>query len=135
MDIKISSKWTWKNTCNKTYGQIKEDQSPLDHIPPLFAKSELQWTNKNQSFTFYGLYNDWKRVEEYSLNGSDNLSEATIDGNPAWWTINLSYYSKINSTTTIQLAIENILDVHYKTYSSGISSPGRNFIVSLSSAF
>lgn len=135
VDIKLSDKWSWKNTLNKTYGQIKEDQSPLDHIPPLFAKSELKWNHKNQSVTFYGLYNDWKRVEEYSLNGSDNLGEATIDGNPSWWTINLSYYSKINSTTAIQLAVENILDVHYKTYSSGISSPGRNFIISLKSAF
>lgn len=135
MNIKISKQWTWVNTLNKTFGVIQEDDSPLDHIPPIFAKSELQWTKKNHSATFYSLYNGWKRADEYSINGSDNLDEATIDGNPAWWTLNLSYIATISPTITVQVAFENILDVHYKTYSSGISSPGRNIIISLNASF
>ena len=135
MNIKISKQWTWVNTLNKTFGVIKEDDSPLDHIPPIFAKSELQWTKKNHSATFYSLYNGWKRADEYSINGSDNLDEATIDGNPAWWTLNLSYIATISPTITAQVAFENILDVHYKTYSSGISRPGRNIIISLNASF
>lgn len=134
-NISLSQNWNWTNTINKTIGIIQEDQSPLDHIPPLFAKSELQWKKEKHSIRFYSLFNDWKRVDEYSNNGSDNLNEATEDGNPRWWTLNLSYVAKISTTTTVQLALENILDVHYKTYSSAISSPGRNVIISLNSSF
>ena len=134
-NINLSQNWNWTNTINKTIGIIQEDQSPLDHIPPLFAKSELQWKKNKHSIRFYSLFNDWKRVDEYSNNGSDNLNEATEDGNPRWWTLNLSYVAKISTTTTVQLALENILDVHYKTYSSAISSPGRNVIISLNSSF
>jgi hemoglobin/transferrin/lactoferrin receptor protein len=135
MNIKLSKQLRWINTLNRTFGIIKEDDTPLDHIPPLFAKSELQLSKKDHSLTLYSLYNGWKRAQEYSTNGSDNLSEATIDGNPAWWTLNLSYLAKVNSKITVQIALENILDVHYKTYSSGISSPGRNVIISLNSSF
>lgn len=134
-NISLSQNWNWTNTINKTIGIIQEDQSPLDHIPPLFAKSELQWKKEKHSIRFYSLFNDWKRVDEYSNNGSDNLNEATEDGNPRWWTLNLSYVAKISTTTTVQLALENILDVHYKTYSSAISSPGRNVIISINSSF
>lgn len=134
-NINLSQNWNWTNTINKTIGIIQEDQSPLDHIPPLFAKSELQWKKEKHSIRFYSLFNDWKRVDEYSNNGSDNLNEATEDGNPRWWTLNLSYVAKISTITTVQLALENILDVHYKTYSSAISSPGRNVIISLNSSF
>ena len=134
-NISLSQNWNWTNTINKTIGIIQEAQSPLDHIPPLFAKSELQWKKNKHSISFYSLLNDWKRVDEYSNNGSDNLNEATEDGNPRWWTLNLSYVAKISTTTTVQLALENILDVHYKTYSSAISSPGRNVIISLNSSF
>jgi len=133
--IKLNKNWTWTNTVNKTVGTIEEDKSPLDHIPPLFAKSEVQWLKEKHTFRFYSIYNDWKKVEEYSNNGSDNLSEATINGNPSWWTINLSYSANIKPSLSIQVAIENILDVHYKTYSSGISSPGRNVIISLNASF
>ncbi|MGC6471128.1 MAG: TonB-dependent receptor plug domain-containing protein [Flavobacteriales bacterium] len=131
----ISPKLKWVNVVNKTIGLNKYDESPLDHIPPLFAKSELQWKNKNNTVLFYTIYNDWKKASEYSANGSDNLNEATIDGNPSWWTLNLQFSSKISSKLNVQFAVENILDIHYKTYSSGISSPGRNFIVSLNSSF
>ena len=134
-NISLSQNWNWTNTINKTIGIIQEAQRPLDHIPPLFAKSELQWKKNKHSISFYSLLNDWKRVDEYSNNGSDNLNEATEDGNPRWWTLNLSYVAKISTTTTVQLALENILDVHYKTYSSAISSPGRNVIISLNSSF
>jgi hemoglobin/transferrin/lactoferrin receptor protein len=33
------------------------------------------------------------------------------------------------------MALENILDQHYKTFASGLSAPGRNFIVTLKARF
>ena len=85
--------------------------------------------------SFFALYNAWKRTADYSPNGSDNLDEATVDGTPSWLTLNLSYSVNLNHNIVAQINLENILDVHYKTYSSGISAPGRNVILSLRTQF
>ena len=68
--------------------------------------------------------------EDFDISGTDNLEEATINGTPAWYTINI-LYSKTIDILTLSIACENILDAHYKTFASGISSPGRNFILNL----
>ena len=81
------------------------------------------------------LYNSWKNVVDYDLAGIDNLDEATIDGNPSWYTINCSYSRQINNDLYVKFGIENILDAHYKVFASGISASGRNLIVSLQANF
>jgi hemoglobin/transferrin/lactoferrin receptor protein len=56
------------------------------------------------------------------------------DGNPyapSWYTINLRAQYQLAPSTTVTASLENITDQRYKTYSSGIASAGRNFIVSL----
>jgi len=74
-------------------------------------------------------------VIEYDENGVDNLDEGTIDGNPSWNIINLNYINHINDNILASFSIENLLDTHYKTFGSGISASGRNFVVSLTSKF
>ena len=65
----------------------------------------------------------------------DNLEEATVDGSPEWYTLNLHYSYKIDGLLNFGFGIENIMDIHYKTFASGLSASGRNIIVSLSSSF
>jgi hemoglobin/transferrin/lactoferrin receptor protein len=101
----------------------------------LYGKSQIDWQYNEHRLGLFVFYNGWKKAEDYSPNGSDNLDEATIDGTPAWWTLNLSYSVSLKENIVAQLNIENILDAHYKTYSSGISAPGRNVILSLKTAF
>ena len=81
------------------------------------------------------IYNSWKYANEYDENGVDNLDEGTIDGNPSWNIINLNYINHINDNISASFSIENLLDTHYKTFGSGISASGRNFVVSLTSKF
>ena len=81
------------------------------------------------------LYNGCKKAEEYGSNGSDNLDEATADGTPSWWTLNFRYSVNISDKLIAQVTLENMLDVHYKTFSSGISAPGRNLLLSLKTEF
>ncbi|MBT6005247.1 MAG: TonB-dependent receptor, partial [Prolixibacteraceae bacterium] len=54
---------------------------------------------------------------------------------PSWWTLNLKSSYQINRQLTFSSGIENILDHRYRTYSSGIISPGINFIFSLIARF
>ena len=76
------------------------------------------------------MYNGWKKTSEYSLSGVDNLDEATSDGNPSWYIINLSYRESFKKII-YRIGVENLLDIHYKTFSSGLSASGRNFTLSL----
>lgn len=117
---------------NYLKGCAKNNQ-PLAHIPPLNSKIKLKYQHKNDNFEIYTIYNSWKKLESYDNAGIDNLEEATADGNPMWFTLNLSYLKKIDSHISFGFAIKNILDRHYKTFASGLSASGRNFVFSLKS--
>ena len=114
---------------------ITSDSTPMAHIPPISVRGELaQNINKKSKIKIYSIFNGWKYASDFDENGVDNLEEATIDGTPSWYTLNLIYSKNINNLT-ISLACENILDVHYKTFASGISASGRNFILNLQADF
>ena len=49
---------------------------------------------------------------------------------PGWYTFNFKVSYKPINTLTLVLGVENILDVRYRPYSSGIVAPGRNVIFS-----
>ena len=142
-----------------TYGWDTEADMPLSHIPPVFGRLALSKSFGKSQFDqpakmiIYSNFNGWKRLDDYGSSSVDNVSEATVDGTPSWFTLNgtLSYKFRIKSGTdgqplsydglapekslVFQLGIENILDHHYKPFSSGMSAPGRNFIVSLRASF
>ena len=134
---KINTQWSTKHSCTYTFGKDKTAGHQLDHIPPFYGKSQIDWQSvrSKSKASIYVSYNTWKHIEDYSPNGSDNPEEATEDGTPAWWTLNMNYSVPINEKISAQLNIENVLDIHYKTYSSGISAPGRNIIVTLIAQF
>ena len=77
------------------------------------------------------VYNGWKRIADYSLGGEDNQQYATPDGMPAWHTLNLRLSYKVTNWLTVQGGIDNLLDTQYRTFSSGINAPGRNFMLTL----
>lgn len=133
--IHLNKHWSSTHTISYTYGKDESADELLDHIPPLYGKSQIDWVKNNYRLGLFAFYNAWKKAEDYSPNGSDNLDEATADGTPAWWTLNLSCSINLSDKLVAQLNVENILDVHYKTFSSGISAPGRNVILSIKTEF
>jgi hemoglobin/transferrin/lactoferrin receptor protein len=80
-------------------------------------------------------YNGWKKINRFSSGSVDNPSEATIDGNPSWATLNIRLGFELHSLAHLQFGVYNFTDAHYKTFASGISAPGRAFIISLRSFF
>ena len=121
-------------SCNYLVGE-KTNNKPLAHIPPFNSKFSFSYQLKQHTFDFYTHYNAWKLPAEYDEAGIDNLEEATVNGVPSWLTLNLSYTHKIDKNLTFNIAIKNILDSHYKSFGSGLSASGRNFIFSLNSTF
>jgi hemoglobin/transferrin/lactoferrin receptor protein len=103
----------------------------MAHIPPMFGNTMIKYTTKRTFFQFDVRYNGWKEPGDMSPYGEDNEEEATPHGYPAWYTLNAKAAYNLGDNMFIQLAIDNILDYYYKTFASGISAPGRSFVISL----
>ncbi len=120
-----------------TYGRILTDSTdyPLDHIPPAYGRTSLHWSMKRLQCEFYSIYNAWKHKADYNLYGEDNFSKATPDGTPAWYTLNFNVSYRFNPTIQLQAQLENIMDMNYRPFASGISAAGRNLIITFRANF
>ena len=123
-----------------TQGQILTESgtdktSPLDHIPPTYGRVGGRWHTGRTSFEGFVLFNGKKKLEDYNLEGEDNLQYAPPDGMPAWLTLNLRGGYRFCKYLTVQAGIDNLLDMQYRNFASGINAPGRNFWLTLRTGF
>lgn len=136
--LKLSKTLQLTSTINRVIGKIKNDAggtTPLDHIPPTYGRTSLLYQGKRFQAEAFSLYNGWKYISDYNLGGEDNQQYATPDGMPAWMTLNLRTSFDVNKFLSLQVACENILDRNYRYFASGISAPGRNFVVTMRGRF
>lgn len=151
--------WTWFSTLTYTYGRYQTDpkvktnvyqeqangsyaltqafvsEKPMDHIPPLFGKSTLQFQHSIWQAECFVLFNGWKHLKDYMADGEDNEQYATPQGMPAWYTLNLRGSVQFHRRWQLQAGLENILDRNYRHFASGFSAPGRYFMVALRTQF
>ncbi|MCX7861446.1 MAG: TonB-dependent receptor [Bacteroidales bacterium] len=109
---------------------------PLRHAAPMFGSTHCTYEYKNKiKADFYVVYNAKMDYEDLALTERFNPSYARDkNGKPyvaSWYTLNfkLGYYP--SPSIAITGGIENIANVLYRPYASGINAPGRNFIFSL----
>ena len=129
LKAKLSKDFTVKSSLNYTIGRNTTLDVPLGHIPPLYGRTDLILHSHPLTVAFYVKYQGWKSISEYSPFGEDNEDKATIDGTPAWQTFNIRAQMKISNSFSLQLALENMLDVHYRPFASGVSGAGRNLVI------
>ncbi len=70
--------------------------------------------------------------------GKDYMYALDDNGNPyapSWYTLNFKMIYQITDILSVSGGVENLTDVRYRPYSSGITAPGRNFILSLRASF
>lgn len=128
-----------RNDLTITEGE-DSDGFPVRHAPPLFGSSHLIFENQKLFLDLYTDYNGKLETEELTPSEQDKPYMYATDENgnpfsPAWWTLNLKFNYKLTSMIVLGGGIENILDKRYRTYSSGIVSPGVNFIFSVNARF
>jgi hemoglobin/transferrin/lactoferrin receptor protein len=111
------------------------EPQPLGHIPPLFGQLSFNYSRRLFSVNFLTRFNGPKTLEEYSDDSSENLDKALPSGTPAWFIFNIYTSYKINKQFKLNVGVENLLDWHYRPYSSGVSAPGQNVIISLQGSF
>lgn len=122
-----------------TKGKSYDKKIPLSSIPPIFGDVELSYThNKFQTVLSYR-FNIAKKLEDYNLEeGIDNVEQTPFIvetgkyfGTPNWSILNLNTSYQFSEKFSTIVKIDNIFDVHYKEFASSISSPGRNYVISI----
>lgn len=136
--IALSSTITWQK------GEEQSGDSlvyyPLRHVPPMFGSTHLAWKRKKLWLDLYSDYNSGMSYEDLALSERSDDAPYAKDANglpfvPGWYTINFKAAWFVNRHLTLNAGVENIEDKLYRTYASGISAPGRNFIVTLRGNF
>ncbi len=126
---KINRHFRLNSDLTFTKGKTKDTHEPMPSIPPLFGQTSLQYAFQDWNFEFNSQYNARKHGDEYDQGGIDNPELAVSEeyGVPAWITFNVMGGYKITKNIHVQMNLDNIFDVHYREFASGISAPGRNF--------
>lgn len=133
----INTNFSASGSYNYTYGRITSvnPETPLDHIAPAFGRVSFVWKAKKMRTELFSVFNAAKELKDYNLGGEDNLQYATVNGMPAWYTINLRYSYQINKYIQAQVNLDNITDKAYRVFASGINSSGRSVGLTLRATF
>jgi hemoglobin/transferrin/lactoferrin receptor protein len=114
--------------------------SPLRHAAPFFGLAALTYSAERLKLDLYGTYSaevSYENLppEEQAKTYMYALDEDGNPYSPAWYTLNFKAMYQITEIFSVSGGVENLTDVRYRPYSSGISAPGRNFILSLKASF
>ncbi len=138
IDFKFMHDFEFISRFNYQTGEEEDDAGdtvPLRHSAPWYGTTRLIFERDLYTAVLYADYNGEISYEDLAPSERDKVTYALDDnGNPyspSWYTINFKLVLHVIDDLLINLSVENILDKRYRTYSSGISAPGRNFITSL----
>lgn len=122
---------------------------PQDHIPPAYGRGRLSYRSGPWDARIQIDFQLAKPLGDYSVNTisgsfddgysfdrtgtSDNLElTPNEEGSYGWWTLDCYASRQLGGRAAVRLKVENLLDLHYRTFASGISAPGIDVGVGLS---
>ena len=143
IEIKPGHGFTLISKYNIQSGEEELDNgnvSPSRHAAPDFGTTTLIWTKKKLSLALSSVYSDGKTFDELPAEEQNKLEIYAKGGDskpysPSWKIFNIKSSFRVNNSISLQAGVENLMDIRYRTYSSGIVAPGRNFIISASVKF
>ncbi len=112
------------------------DTSPSRHAAPWFGTTRLTYNASKLKAQLYANYSGSVAYDDLpdSEKAKDYIYAIDDNGNPyspSYVTLNLKTSYRFTDNLLISTGLENITDKRYRPYSSGIVSPGRNFVISL----
>ncbi|WP_062057107.1 TonB-dependent receptor [Aquimarina longa] len=132
-NFKVNSQYTFVG------GKEEDDKGNLEpsrHVSPQFGTTKVSYILPKLTVDAFAVYNgklDYENLSSSEQNKSF-LYATDKKGNPyspSWYTFNLRTQYQFAKSLKAIVSIENITDQRYRSYSSGITGAGRNFIVSL----
>ena len=133
--IDFSQKLSLTSTFNYTKGE--DDQNlPLRHVTPVFGSTHLIYTANRVKLDISAVYSGGFTYDQLALDERSKPHIYAVDPNglpysPNWYVINFNSSLQISQFIQVNFGVENILDKRYRTYSSGLVAPGRNWIIGL----
>jgi hemoglobin/transferrin/lactoferrin receptor protein len=140
LDVNFGKGFGLRSTISFQQGKEQSQDSlvyyPLTHAAPLFGRTAVFYQRKALRFEAYAVYNARMDYEDLSLGDRNDDAPFAKGASglpfvPAWYTLNFKAAWFINRHLVLNAGVENIMDVRYRPFGSGISAPGRNFIVAL----
>lgn len=144
IEVSFGKGWGLKSRISWQKGREQSDDSliyyPKPHVTPIFGSTHFIYKRRKLEVDLYALYNGKMNYEDLPLTDRiDHYSflkdEKDLPYSPAWATLNFKTAYFVNQYLTLNIGVENIFNKLYRTYSSGISAPGRNLIVAVRSKF
>ncbi|NVK83287.1 MAG: TonB-dependent receptor, partial [Cytophagia bacterium] len=139
--LSISGEWKMPSgvimngSVTYTQGEDTVEKLPLRHVTPLFGELGMTMNVKQLTSTFKVKFSGGIPFEDLAPSEQAKPHLYTTDGALAWYTINIYNSYKLNDYYSINFNLENILDTHYRPYSSGISAPGFNAVIAFRASF
>lgn len=143
LEAKLPRGFSFSSDFNYQHGEEELDDgttSPSRHAAPWFGASRLSYKAGKLNMQLYTEYSGKVSYENLAVSeqGKPYLYVPDGEGNhyaPAWYTINFKASYHLSDIWIVTSGLENVTDQRYRPYSSGISAPGRNFILSLKARF
>lgn len=130
----LDLRYNWQ--MGKESDDITGEDVPLRHAPPPFGQAGLGWEKGRVRLNFQAAFSNGFSFEELAPTEQAKPVLYANDGqgrpySPGWLVFDLRSSFRIAKWFQFIAALENITDQLYRSYSSGISAPGRNFVASL----
>lgn len=128
---------------NYTHGVEELDDgtlAPMRHAAPLFGQLALEYKKNKLSAQLSYQFNGEINADDLPPNERKKTYLYALDANgqayaPAWNIFNFSAQYQWADFMVLQAGVDNIFDHLYRSYASGISAPGRNFVISVRTIF
>ncbi len=143
LEVKLPEGFGISGRFNYQHGEEEMDNgtvSPSRHAAPWFGVARLTYKTDRLNMQIYTLFSDEVKYDELNPEEQEKTVIYAKDDNgnpysPAWYTLNFKAMYQLTDNLNISAGLENITDRRYRPYSSGLTAPGRNFIVSLIANF
>lgn len=143
LELQLPAGFSFSSDLNWQEGKEELDNgsvSPSRHAAPFFGISRFTYRANKLTLEFYATYQGERTFDALAVEerAKDEIYAKDVNGNnyaPGWYTVNIKAMYQFMSNLTITAGLENITDQRYRPYSSGISAPGRNFVMALRATF
>lgn len=143
VDIKLPAGFGFDARFNYQKGIEETDDGTISasrHAAPMFGITHLTYSTQKFNVDLYMLYTAEVSYEALAVEERDKayLYAKDNDGNPyspSWATLNFKAQYQFNKQLSVTAGIENLTDVRYRPYSSGIAAAGRNFLFAIKANF
>lgn len=133
-------------TFNYQYGRERlllndrDTMVAMRHVAPMFGTAHITYKHKRWSVDLYSDFSSTLSGNSFASRTLENPALFPVDelGNrysPAWFTLNIKAACDLAKYLTLSAGIENLTDNRYRTYSSGITASGVNFVIGLRGRF